>query len=1132
MSKLGLLIFLITGAILPVSLDATVCSFDDLPNVGNGNLGTVPQNYCGINWLGSGASSSVFYFSGSFTFGSSVIYPNSAPNAVYSSNGISFSFPSPAVFNGFWAVPSSPHSNGYVQAVQVTLSGPSGTYTGPAVVVPQGGEFISSNYSQPVDSVSICVGGIFNGNIVCSSSPDSMEAIDDITYNSTAGCTPGIQPSSQQNFPTTGGSGSVTVTDGSGCSWTATSSASWITISSGGSGTGNGTVNYQVAANTSGGFRNGSLTIAGLSLPIQQAGAPQFEVQGTGLDGSVGTTNIDPRQPITFTASGWQVDGGPITVTLSGNGQQTQMFSPPSFSGSFTEWDFSQQTNPPCSTQVTATQGSITQTTTLTGKYIAKVVLPDPGEIGYNLGGQVCAFTKLLPLIEVQTNMGPMLEGGPRLIGTAGDFIFAEGRLVEHGAFAVESTTNTDGGSLFYVLNALPHMEMPGYGILVNPGATVSFPTRDGMATLVGDATAPINSALFSAAEVFGSDTEVITVAPNQLPNPVAGWYQITGDVTDDSSHTSLNLDNGHLWVNGDVIKSSGLFGLGSITATGNIEITGNESFSSLFFAPETIWAVPGIAFVAGGNIALNLPSGPPSFSMVPGALKQVAVGADGSVWGVNAQQQIFFYNPDPGWTYIPGALTQIAAGSSTAIWGINAQQQIYRWNSANSKWVNVPGSLVQIAVGADGDVWGINSESSIYHYNAQTGFFGQVAGTLSQIKVGSAGAVYGLNGEGAIYWYNPGTGYFQWITGTFGFTDVEVGHDGDLWAVKNNLAYHYDVVHNTMNAAGATNIAQLAVGSGADVFGLSTAGEIFQWNAQSANWMQIPGNLTSIAVGANGAVWGINSLQQIFTLGTLSHPYQIPLWVRGSLDQISVGVDGSVWGINANTVEFFDAGTQTFKPVSGAPPLAQLSVSAGSDVWGIDASGDIFQYDGSTGTWSSIPGNLNFVQVGANGSVWGINANGQTYTYDAPNQSWTNIPGTLAQLSVGADGTVWGLNAQQQIYRFDSGTQSWVNIPGALVQISVGNANTVWGVNAAQQVYRYDNGTHSWAEIPGAYLVNISAGFDGSVWGVNAGGYLYRWDSGSQTFNFAGAGFGAVFVGNAATVWAASRFAAVYSWF
>ncbi|MBK6999730.1 MAG: DUF1566 domain-containing protein [Rhodoferax sp.] len=65
--------------------------------------------------------------------------------------------------------------------------------------------------------------------------------------------------------------GSVSVA--STCAWTATSNASWITIASGSSGSGNGIVSYAVAANTGTTVRTGTLTIAGQTFTVTQAGA-------------------------------------------------------------------------------------------------------------------------------------------------------------------------------------------------------------------------------------------------------------------------------------------------------------------------------------------------------------------------------------------------------------------------------------------------------------------------------------------------------------------------------------------------------------------------------------------------------------------------------------------------------------------------------------------------------------------------------------------------------------------------------------------------------------------------------------------------------------------------------------------
>ncbi len=84
-------------------------------------------------------------------------------------------------------------------------------------------------------------------------------------------CTFSINPTSA-SYAAAGGTGSVTVTAGAGCDWTAVSNSSFISITSGSSGSGNGTVSYSVSNNTGTSSRNGTMTIAGLSFTVTQAG--------------------------------------------------------------------------------------------------------------------------------------------------------------------------------------------------------------------------------------------------------------------------------------------------------------------------------------------------------------------------------------------------------------------------------------------------------------------------------------------------------------------------------------------------------------------------------------------------------------------------------------------------------------------------------------------------------------------------------------------------------------------------------------------------------------------------------------------------------------------------------------------
>jgi Putative binding domain, N-terminal len=80
-----------------------------------------------------------------------------------------------------------------------------------------------------------------------------------------------VQPTT--TFGPEGGTGSapITLSAGTNCSWTATSSASFITFTTG-SGTGSGTAAFTVAVNT-GAERTSTLTIAGSSITITQRAA-------------------------------------------------------------------------------------------------------------------------------------------------------------------------------------------------------------------------------------------------------------------------------------------------------------------------------------------------------------------------------------------------------------------------------------------------------------------------------------------------------------------------------------------------------------------------------------------------------------------------------------------------------------------------------------------------------------------------------------------------------------------------------------------------------------------------------------------------------------------------------------------
>ena len=84
-----------------------------------------------------------------------------------------------------------------------------------------------------------------------------------------APCRYALSPTSQ-SLSANGGAGSVSITAGSDCSWTANSESGWLTLTGSVSGRGNGTVSFSVPAN-SGAERTGSVIVAGQRVTVTQA---------------------------------------------------------------------------------------------------------------------------------------------------------------------------------------------------------------------------------------------------------------------------------------------------------------------------------------------------------------------------------------------------------------------------------------------------------------------------------------------------------------------------------------------------------------------------------------------------------------------------------------------------------------------------------------------------------------------------------------------------------------------------------------------------------------------------------------------------------------------------------------------
>jgi uncharacterized protein (TIGR03437 family) len=158
--------------------------------------------------------------------------------------------------------------------------------------------------------------GSGNGLVVYSATPNTTSATQTatiivgtqtFTVTQPGPCTFALSPTSQ-NFPYTGGTGSITVTaSASSCAWSVVNSnSSWITINSGASGTGSGLITFTAAANPNTTGLSATLTIGGSQIfSVSEDPAPvqtcvytlsTYSVTAS-ANGASGTINVTASAP-------------------------------------------------------------------------------------------------------------------------------------------------------------------------------------------------------------------------------------------------------------------------------------------------------------------------------------------------------------------------------------------------------------------------------------------------------------------------------------------------------------------------------------------------------------------------------------------------------------------------------------------------------------------------------------------------------------------------------------------------------------------------------------------------------------------------------------------------------------------
>jgi Matrixin/Putative peptidoglycan binding domain len=261
------------------------------------------------------------------------------------------------------------------------------------------------------------------------------------------------------------------------------------------------------------------------------------------------------------------------------------------------------------------------------------------------------------------------------------------------------------------------------------------------------------------------------------------------------------------------------------------------------------------------------------------GPVKDIGVGADGSVWviGPNAFDdgfQIYKMSgsiASPTWNGDSRGALRISVDPNGIPWTVGASGGIRTRNTTNpftGGWISRPGLAKDIGVGADGSVWVIGTNArpggfGIYKWNGSTWIADASQGAAVKIAVGPNGIPWVINDARNFFRYStndPLTG--SWLHPTGVSTDLAIGLGNSPPGPSDpDVGYVWSV--GPIGTTGPANISVWDEQPFCNCGGNNAPMEL-QWSPGSR--MGAGGVNEAIAVGPNGRPWLVDNNGTIFT--------------------------------------------------------------------------------------------------------------------------------------------------------------------------------------------------------------------------------------------------------------------------
>jgi len=253
-------------------------------------------------------------------------------------------------------------------------------------------------------------------------------------------------------------------------------------------------------------------------------------------------------------------------------------------------------------------------------------------------------------------------------------------------------------------------------------------------------------------------------------------------------------------------------------------------------------------------------------------------------------------------------------------------------------------------------------------------------------------------------------------------------------------------------------------------VYTITQIGDKFTWHMPSTNQTGF-GDIDGTNVSA---VWPIG-----FATGTVT-------------------VDAANRGITIN----WSNGVIFTRPASSPPPpptpaytweqigtAASAIYAGGNRLFATNpGSGDIYEYNGTPGSWTKVGGPGNMFAVGGMGQLYGISPDmSGVWKYDGTPMNWTKIGGPASKIYAGGNKLFATNPGSGDIYQYNGTPNSWTKAGGPGYTFTVGGNGQLYGISPDMSgVWKYSGTPMNWSIIgEGAYAI---AAAGNNLFGIQSG--------------------------------------------